>query len=214
MLQNCMLQCSILRASMLSVVIATQDCARALVPTLATLVAGAAGGVIREVIVADGGSKDDTVEVADIAGCDVTVSQAPLAARLRAATASARAPWIMFVTPGTVLDATWVAETARFTEQAELQGMAERRAAVFRKVPTAGGERPAFVDALALLYAALGGRPRPEQGLLIFKRLYDRLGGHRDSAPDPEADLIARLGRRRIALLRSGAASILPLNLR
>lgn len=38
---------------MLSVVIATHDSERALLPTLAALVAGAAAGVVREVIVAD-----------------------------------------------------------------------------------------------------------------------------------------------------------------
>jgi glycosyltransferase involved in cell wall biosynthesis len=198
---------------MLSVVIATQNCERALVPTLATLVAGAAGGLIREVIVTDGGSQDETAQVADIAGCEVTVSPTPLAARLRNAAASARAPWIMFIVPGIVLDSTWVAESARFMEQAEFQGLAEQRAAVFRNVPGSGIERPALIEAMALLRAAFGGRPRREQGLLIFKRLYDRLGGHRDGLSDPETDLIARLGRRRIAMLRSGAASIGPIKL-
>jgi len=204
-----MLPCSGLGAAMLSVVIATRDCERVLVPTLATLVAGAAGGIIREVIIADGGSTDDTAEVANIAGCEVKISAAPAAERLRVAAASARGSWILFLTPGTVLDATWVAETSRFVEQTELRGLAEQRAAVFRKVPAAGTERPIFVEALALLRAALGGRPRPEQGLLIFKQLYDRIGGHRDGVADPQADLIARLGRRRIAMLRSGAAGIM-----
>ena len=50
---------------MLSVVIATHDSERALLPTLAALVAGAAAGVVREVIIADGGSRDETCEIAD-----------------------------------------------------------------------------------------------------------------------------------------------------
>ena len=65
-----------------------------------------------------------------------------------------------------------------------------------------------LVEALGLLRSALGGRPRPEQGLIVSRQFYDRLGGHRDGVADPEADMIARIGRRRIALLRSGAASI------
>jgi hypothetical protein len=44
----------------------------------------------------------------------------------------------------------------------------------------------------------------PDQGLVISRRLYDELGGHRDAANDPEADLLARLGRRRVLMLRSG----------
>ncbi|MCC7186898.1 MAG: hypothetical protein IT185_11690, partial [Acidobacteria bacterium] len=54
---------------MLTVVIPTENQERALVATLASLVPGATAGVIREVIVADAGSGDDTARVADIAGC-------------------------------------------------------------------------------------------------------------------------------------------------
>ena len=61
---------------MLSVIIATRESERPLVRTLAALVPGAAAGVVREVIVADGQSRDATVEVADIAGCQVLVADA------------------------------------------------------------------------------------------------------------------------------------------
>jgi len=50
---------------MLSVVIATHESERALLPTLSALVAGAAAGLVREVIVADAGSRDATVAIAD-----------------------------------------------------------------------------------------------------------------------------------------------------
>ena len=78
------------------------------------------------------------------------------------------------------------------------------RAAVFRPGARPGAERPALVEALALLKAALGGRARPDQGLLVSRALYDRLGGHRDTAVDCEADLLRRLGRRRTVMMRSG----------
>jgi hypothetical protein len=67
-----------------------------------------------------------------------------------------------------------------------------------------GIDGSAVMEALTMLGAALS-RPRPEQGLIIFKRLYDRIGGHRDDAADPERDLITRLGRRRIVRLRNAA---------
>ena len=54
-------------------------------PTLAALVPGATAGIVREVIVADGGSRDDTEQVADIAGCRFLSSVEPLGARLKAA---------------------------------------------------------------------------------------------------------------------------------
>ena len=48
---------------MISVVIPTHESERALAHTLAALVPGALDGVLREVIVADGGSKDGTAKV-------------------------------------------------------------------------------------------------------------------------------------------------------
>jgi glycosyltransferase involved in cell wall biosynthesis len=193
----------------LSVIIATQDSERVLVPTLATLVSGAAAGLIREVIVADAGSRDSTAEIADIAGCELKVSDVPLAQRLRDAAADARGTWLLFLKPGTVLDTSWVDETSRFIEQVERQGQVDSRTAVFRMAPSMGIDRSAVVEALALLRAAVS-TPRPEQGVIIFKRFYDRLGGHRGAAADPERDLIARLGRRRIVRLRTAASFQAP----
>lgn len=189
---------------MLSVIIPTLDCERSLVPTLATLVPGAAVGTVRDVIVADGGSRDATLEVADIAGCEIMTSHAPLAVRLREATAKARASWVMFLRPGVVLDATWIDEVDRFVQQAEAHGVIDAPAAAFRAVAAQGFARPLLAEAWSSLRLALGGRIAPEQGLIIPKVLYKRLGRHRD-VQDPEADLLARLGRRRIVLLRSRA---------
>jgi glycosyltransferase involved in cell wall biosynthesis len=189
---------------MLSVVIATHDSEHALLPTLAALVAGAAAGVVREVIVADAGSRDATSAIADGAGCRVLTSAQTRGARLKAAAATARASWLLFLAPGTVPDATWIEETRRFIEQADLRGCATTRAAAFR--PGSATFRPALLEAFALLWAALSARPDTSQGLLIARSLYDALGGHRD-VPEPERDLARRLGRRRVMLLRSGAVA-------
>ncbi|HEY6993528.1 MAG TPA: glycosyltransferase [Xanthobacteraceae bacterium] len=194
---------------MLSVVIATHDSERALLATLAALVAGAAAGVVREVIVADAGSCDATAAVADGAGCRVLISSETRGARLKAAAATARAPWLLFFAPGAVPDATWIDETRRFIEQTELTGWAASHAAVFRRGSAAF--RPALVEALALLRTALGARPNASQGLLIARTLYDALGGHRDVA-EPERDLARRLGRRRVVLLRCEATAAFNLD--
>jgi len=187
---------------MLSVVIATQDSERALLPTLAALVPGAVNGIVREVIVVDGGSRDGSATMAEGAGCRVLTSNRARGARLKAGADVARAPWLMFLRPGTVPDATWIDETRRFIEEAELRGRAGTYAAVFR----AGSVtfRPTLIEAIALLRAALGARPDPSQGLVIAKTLYDVTGGHRDRE-EAEQDLIRRLGRRRLVLLRAGA---------
>jgi len=190
---------------MISVVIATHDSERPLVPTLAALVPAAMAGVVREVIVADGGSHDGTAKVADVAGCRFVVSpEASLGARLKASAACARAPWLLFLKPGSVPDATWTDEANRFMQDVELGSNEGSVAAVFRRAAAMGSRRPVFVEALALLAAAVGARPSADQGLLISKHLYQRLGGHHADIADPEADLLHRLGRRRIVLLRCG----------
>jgi glycosyltransferase involved in cell wall biosynthesis len=180
---------------MLSVIIATQDSERALVPTLAALVSGATSGLISEVLVADGGSRDDTAAVAEVAGCNfIAMDGATTARRLKAAAAKARAPWLLLLRPGTILDEPWIRDAQRFMERASRTDSA----AVFRRGAPA---QSSLRDALSLLASALGARPRPEQGLLIGKDFYAALGGHAETAADAETDLIRRIGRHRIVRL-------------
>ncbi len=108
---------------MLSVVIATKDSERALVPTLAALVPGATAGLVSEVLIADGGSRDDTTAVAEHAGCNFVVMDAPLAQRLNAAAGKARAQWLLFLQPGMVLDSTWIGDAQRFAEHVDTGGL-------------------------------------------------------------------------------------------
>lgn len=188
---------------MLSVIIATHESERTLVPTLAALVPGATAGLISEVVVADTGSRDATAEVADIAGCRFVSSGDPLGARLKAAALSTRTPWLMFLRAGTVPEPGWVTAADNFMGASDLLDGASR-AAVFRPPGASDPLRPAWTEVLTLLRVALGGRPRPEQGLLIARRFYDRLGGH-GNEPEPEAALLRKIGRRRLTMLPAGA---------
>ena len=121
---------------MLSVVIATHDSERALLPTLAALVAGAAAGVVRDVVIADAGSRDATGAIADGAGCRVLISTERRGVRLKAAADAARGPWLLFLAPGIVPNVTWVDETRRFIEEAELRGCA---GSLRRRLPAGSG---------------------------------------------------------------------------
>jgi hypothetical protein len=107
----------------------------------------------------------------------------------------------MFLRPGVAPHETWIPEVVRFVEQAELAGKAEAQAAVFS--PGQAGVPGSFGP----LHSWFRMRPRPEQGLVIGKRRYDSLGGHRDHTADCEADLLRRLGRG-IAVLRTPAIMI------
>jgi hypothetical protein len=186
---------------MLSVVIATNESEQALMHTLAPLVAGALAGVVREVIVADAGSKDATADVADVAGCHFVVTPGSLGTRLAKGAAIARAPWLMFLQPGCIPDTTWVDEVEAFV-RANAPG-SDSPAAVFRRRP---GGRSTLAEALALLASAFGAAPKPSQGLVIAKSLYQSIGGHNADAADTESDLLRRLGRRRTMVLTCGMA--------
>jgi len=183
---------------MLSAIIATQDSERALVPTLAALVPGATTGLLAEVIVADAGSSDATKEVADIAGCRFMTSSEPLGARLKAAAATTHTPWLMFMRAGCVPELGWVTAADRFMEAADR--LDDGRAAVFRPPGVADLLRPGLAELFALLRIAFGGRPKPEQGLLIARRHYDRIGGHPPGA-GAEAAVLRRIGRRQLIML-------------
>ena len=188
---------------MLSVVIATQDSERALLQTLAALVAGAVAGMVREVIVADAGSHDGTAVIADVAGCRLLASAAGRGARLKAAADAACAPWLLFLEPGAVPDPSWIDETRRFIGDTELARRTQ--AAMFRAAATR--LRPLPTQALAWLRAALGTAPDASRGLLIARSHYEALGGHRDVA-HAERDLILRVGRRRIIRLRTAVTTM------
>jgi len=183
---------------MLSVTIPPPDSQRTLVPTLSALVPGAAAGLVSDVLVVDGGSRDETAAVADVGGCNFLVAEGSLGRRLKTAVAWARAPWLLFLRPGTILDASWIGEATHFVECSA----PDSAAAVFRRAAPA---QSTLRDAVSLVAAALGATPRPEQGLIIAKRFYEKIGGHSESAVEPEADLIRSIGRRRITQLSTKA---------
>jgi len=186
---------------MLSAIISTLNSERHLVPTLSALVPAAAAGLLAEVFVADGGSRDATAEVADIAGCRFESSTETLGIRFKAAAASVRSPWLMFLRAGTVPQPGWIDAAEHFIRT---NGLMEGggRAGVFRLPGALGSLRPGFAELAALLRAAVGGAPRPEQGLLIARGLYDTVGGH-SAGDDAEAAMLRQLGRRRLAILPS-----------
>lgn len=179
---------------MLSVIIPTLDSERPLVRTLAALVPGAAAGLVSEVLVTDAGSHDQTVAAADHAGCTVLHEAGSLGRRLKAAAEAARAPWLLFLRPGAVLEPSWTADVRFLLEQ----GPQQVSAAIFRRAaPGHGGLRATIM----LAAAAFGGRPHPRQGLLIANDLYERTGGHSAVAADPEGEYLRRVGRRQLRIL-------------
>src|SRR6202521_874280 len=161
--------------ALISVILPTLDAERLLVPTLSALVPGSTAGLVREVILADGGSHDDTEKVADAAGCEFLRGPRDLGARLRAAAHAARGNWLMFLDPAGVLDEGWPREVRAFMDGAERSGFGGRRAATCRLAFEGVGVKPRLKKAASAARLVFG-RPRAEQGLLITKRFYEELG--------------------------------------
>lgn len=185
---------------MLSVIIPTEGVEQTAVATLAALVPGAAAGVIKEVLLVDGTRNGVIERVADVAGCRfVGCEGSSQGAALAAGALQARSPWLMFLPAGAVLDTGWIEETTQFIQAVAASG--RDRAAVFRYARSPYADT-GFRDALWSVARKLLG-PRGDQGLLIARDHYDRIGGYPPQARRSEARLLRRLGRSSRTLLRS-----------
>jgi hypothetical protein len=183
---------------MLSVIIPTDGVEQPAVTTLAALVPGAAAGVVREVLLVDRAGTGVIERVADVAGCRFLRFEGSHAAALAAGARQARSPWLMFLRAGAVLDAGWIDETAQFIQRVSISD--RPRAGIFRYARSPYSDISAR-DVLKFLARIAG--PSAEQGLLIARDHYDRLGGHAPDARRSEAKLLRRLGRSSRTLLRS-----------
>jgi hypothetical protein len=184
---------------MLSVIIPTEGVEQPAVATLAALVPGAAAGVVREVLLVDRADNGVIERVADVAGCRFLPFKGSRAAALAAGARAARAPWLMFLRAGAVLDATWIDETTQFIHRVSASD--RPRAGVFRHARSPYAERR-LRDSLTFIARMIAG-PLSDQGLLIARDHYDRLGGYGAGGRRSEARLLRQLGRSSRTLLRS-----------
>jgi glycosyltransferase involved in cell wall biosynthesis len=189
---------------MISVVIPTINAERLLPRCFDSLILPAVRGVVREVIVADGGSSDATVTIADGAGAHIVQTGHRRAAQLIAGAEAARSDWILFLHPETALEPGWEVEVESFLQQASPE---RPRAAVFRFALDDFDTTARRAEARAALRSWLLALPYGDQGLLIPRRLYNKLGGYRALERLEDADIVRRIGRRRLVRLRSRAVN-------
>jgi hypothetical protein len=184
---------------MLSVIIPTDGREQPAVATLAALVPGAAAGVVREVLLVDRAGDSVIERVADVAGCRFLPFDGSRAAALAAGARQARSPWLMFLHAGAVLDAGWIEETAQFIQT--VSGSGRPRAGVFRYARSPYAEtrlRDGFKFIARMMFG-----PSADQGLLISRDHYERLGGYAPDERRSESELLRKLGRSSRTQLRS-----------
>jgi hypothetical protein len=185
---------------MLSVVIVADRDERKLVTTLATLVSGAAAGLVSEVLLVEARRESDEADatiarVADVAGCRlIAVNGSPDEAR-RAGLAAARFSWLLLLDPGSVPDNGWINEIVQFAERG-----IEGQGAVFRHARSPY-RRAGVTDMLQTMARVMFG-PRANQGLLVSRQTYESAMQGLSRNLSTQA-LLSRIGRRNLVTLRT-----------
>jgi glycosyltransferase involved in cell wall biosynthesis len=193
---------------MISVIVPTLNAEASLPRCFDSLIVATVRGVVREVIVADGGSADETLMIADAAGARIKKGGRSRASQLIAGANAARNDWLLFLHPEAALEPGWENEVEAFIARATME---HPRAAYFRYAVDDFGGGARRSEAFAVLRCALLKRPYGNQGLLIPKRLYKQLGGYREVKRE-DSDLVRRIGPSRLVMLRSRAVNkrVLP----
>ena len=191
---------------MISVVIPTLNAERKLTSTLAALVPAVVEGIVREAIVVDGGSTDETCAIAEAAGTHLIEAPRGRGSQLDVGARTARGDWLLFLHADTVLDPGWAEEAQGFIKRVQT-GRRDEAAAAFRFALDDDGAMPRFIERLVAWRCRLFGLPYGDQGLLISRRLYRRLGGFRPLPLMEDVDLVRRLKRRELVMLQSRAVT-------
>ena len=155
----------------ISVIIPTLNAEETLSACLTGLMEGVEAGLIRELIVSDGGSDDATTRVAEAWGGDVLQGPPSRGGQLRRGCAAAKSEWLLVLHADTVLSEGWTGPVAAHLN-AQTAGWFQLR---FR----GGGAAGRIVAGWANLRSRMG-LPYGDQGLLLPRRLYQSVGGYPD----------------------------------
>ena len=193
---------------MISVVIPTLNAEGGLVRTLSSLLEATMRGLVRDCVVADGGSSDLTLAIAEDAGCQIVSRTATRGGLLNAGAAAAKGPWLLFLHTDTALEAGWDGEAFKFMREEGRRPGGEARAATFRFAldhRSWAARRTEFAYRIRNTVLAM---PYGDQGLLISKAQFESLGGFRELPVLEDVDFVSRLKRQ------AGRAGVMSLNAR
>ncbi len=187
----------------LSIIIPTLDAAATLPATLAALDETRAAGLVGEIIVADGGSRDDTVAIAAASGARVLHSARGRGAQLAAGADAAGGSWLCFLHADTRPEPGWAKAAARFIGD---PGNRERAAYLAYRIDDDAAPARRLERFVAWRSRALG-LPYGDQGLILSAELYRAVGGFPPVPLMEDVALARRLGRRRLLALDVGAVT-------
>ncbi|MEP2717950.1 TIGR04283 family arsenosugar biosynthesis glycosyltransferase [Pseudophaeobacter sp.] len=171
----------------ITVVIPTLNAAAELPGSLGSLMEGLAAGLIREVVISDGGSQDRTQELAEEAGARLVTGEASRGGQLRRGCAAARGDWLLVLHADSQLAPGWAAVVADHVNAGA------GNPACFRLGFRAKGLAPALVAGWANLRARVFGLPYGDQGLLLRRKDYLAAGEFPDQPLMEDVVLVRRL---------------------
>ena len=189
-------------ARMISIVIPTLNAAPHLPHSLRALFDGAVEGLVKELIVVDGGSDDNTIAICQAAGAEIITGHTGRGPQLRAGGEAAKAQWLLFLHADTVLSDGWVDEVRDF-----ISNQPKTNVGIFTFALDDKRLRARILEFIVKLRCKLLSLPYGDQGLLISRELYDELGGFKPLVLMEDVDIVSRLGRARITYLKTKATT-------
>ena len=185
----------------ISVVIPTLNAGEELAACLEALFEGLHDGLIRELIISDAGSTDQTLAIAEEAGARVVTGAPSRGGQLRRGCAEAKGRWLLVLHADTQLAPGWAPAVSKHLAHANAGP------ACFRLAFRAEGAAPRLVAGWANLRTQVFGLPYGDQGLLTSREMYEAAGGYPDQPLMEDVALVRALPR--IAMLpveaRTGA---------
>ena len=183
----------------ISIIIPTLNAAAELPLCLESLLPGLEAGLIREVIVSDGGSADATARIAEGAGARVIGGQCGRGAQLAAGARAARGDWLLFLHADTALSRDWA---ERVTDHLNTR---PGKAAYFELKFRSDARAARGLEKRANRRARMLGLPYGDQGLLVSRELYDAVGGYQDVPLMEDVMLVRAIGKSRLVQLNAEA---------
>jgi rSAM/selenodomain-associated transferase 2 len=186
----------------ISVIVPTFNAGQTLARTLDALAAQRAA-LIREIVISEGGSDDETVTIAEEYGCKVVRASKGRGAQLRHGASVASGDWLLFLHADTRMTDNWADVVSEFATWPN----AIQSAGVFRFRLDDERTRARLLEIVVSIRSRLLAMPYGDQGLFVSRQLYDEIGGFSQIPLMEDVDIIRRIGRRRLTILPADAVT-------